>query len=418
MSDARSAIYKNGVEQGVLPALSGSATDYLDGTGSWSVPAGGGGGGASSFDATVGAAGADYTTVAAALTAGYVSLLMADDTTETGDIATPTTGYSIHIPQGFTWNTSTYKHTYTATADVYVTGDGIWQSARAVAVDFFENGSYPTSLVRWDGVEIDDNGTQGTYFSNGLEHITNVVVSTSNATPKFHASSGACIYDNIKIVGGSTNVSTMFSVTSGGDALISNIEYSGTHKASTLISAVGGVLEIVNLIVNVANDVNIETTTDSGSNISNITSLNGSINFYIQAAAYLGLSNSDLNGGYFDVTNVDNCQVSNVRNIGLLDLSDTGSVNCLFSNIRATSAVTVGGDRHRFNNCDFLAGVTVNNNAVLNRFTACQFGPDTSDSTTTITDNNSANNTGIVNCTSCAAIAGTGTPSTAANDTY
>ena len=73
-----------------------------------------GGGGASFWDATVGSSGADYTTVAAAVTAGFSRLLLITSVTEVSDVTIPAEFYVWGINRAIVWNTDTYRVIYTA----------------------------------------------------------------------------------------------------------------------------------------------------------------------------------------------------------------------------------------------------------------------------------------------------------------
>jgi hypothetical protein len=97
-----------------------------------------------------------------------------------------------------------------------------------------------------------------------------------------------------------------------------------------------------------------------------------------------------------------------------LSLSNAGGDNGLFRNVRVTTnIVSVEGNNHQFLGCQFLAGVQIGTVAAAsdNGFSGCQFGPDTSDSTTTLTINSNSNRTRAVGCRSCAAIVDSGTGS-------
>ena len=86
-----------GGTKGLVPTPSiGDATRFLGGDATWKSPA-------SNFDATVGATGANYTTVALAYAAGARSIVIISDATETTDIIT-TSNLSITVSFGTNWD--------------------------------------------------------------------------------------------------------------------------------------------------------------------------------------------------------------------------------------------------------------------------------------------------------------------------
>jgi hypothetical protein len=382
---------------------------------------GGGGGGASIFDATVGASGADYTTVALALADSKVSLLMIDDTTESSSPAVPSTGFYLYIPQGVTWILGNNNCTYSAAADVYIESDGgeidyTFTSGKRI----FANASYSTSLTRVDGVFFDNNSNAGnTYLSDGIEHVTNCSWSLVAGWVKacIFSNVKGCIYDNLNIEG-SNSKEEQFVLLQGGRA--TNIVFDGTftttankytvwiHNDSSLVS-----------FYYMGSTSGFAMWADGYSGMSNINAIQGTNSIRIGRTSDSTLSDCGVGGGTLDVTASDFSSIMGVRSIGTLDFTDAGATNNMVSNCKATAALTVAGDRNKFVNCDFIGGGSVSSGADNNGFVNCQFGADAGGGALTLTIVAGSNNTRVVSCMTDAAISDSGTGTvTAANVVY
>jgi hypothetical protein len=415
-------IYVDGVEQGVVPPLSGISTEYLDGTGNWSTPAGGGGGGASPWDATVGATGADYTTVVAAWNAGYRNLLAVDDITETASLTinlADTT--SVYIPPGINWDTAGFQFNTSATAIWHIQIEGKLTKGTQAATFVFDT---TNSLCHmYGGGVVDNNGTSSVsnYIIEGNMLVDGITCELPNKIRSgFHcAGTDQALIQNVTFKGGGTACSIPIEMTSPTAFGIQNIVFAGTFSTSVaLMNLDGAVFNIVGVTNSTSQKLIVQVgSTSQGmlDDFSNSTSGQWTIN--VTTFRDGTITNVHYNGGDFDPGNATRCYFGKLTEIANMDCTDANLKYNVFESFRVTNSVTFGGSDNKYSFGDFLAGGTIND-VPLNTFIACRGGPDASDSTTTFTDNNSANNTAFVGCYTCAALAGTGTPATAAHRTY
>lgn len=138
------------------------------------LPSGSGG---ALYEVTIGASGADYTTLKAAVDDGKTRILAIDDTTESANIAVPSAGLVIGILDGVDIDMQGNKFTYAAAANVVIQGYGSAQITGTNGTStqrLFENQSFNTSMLRIDGVQFDFTAsTQAGIFSDGIQQISN-----------------------------------------------------------------------------------------------------------------------------------------------------------------------------------------------------------------------------------------------------
>ncbi len=377
------------------------------------------------FETTIGATGAQYTTLKAAIDAGHTHILAVDDTTETASIAVPSGGFFLHIPRDIEVAMGNYSFTYTAAADVTYFGEGTlsWQHATNDN-QLHENESYPASLTTVWGLHlVNSSGANSTFFSSANERIIDVTLTVGTGNIGGIEVADGChgFYSNVEIIG-VAGATIPLTTTGTGTMQASGIKFSGVWSTDATLLGISqfSYATLTNIYVDTVTTVKLQLRGEvelanlfSASGICNLTLIAGGSGAWDQT-----ITNINLNGGAIDVEDADRISITNGQGIASIDMTDTGCTNLLLENLRITSAITLNGDRCRFNNCDLLGGITVGSTAAHTTISACQVGPDTSDSSTTITDNSTGSNTIIVACRTCASIAGTGTPVASANVVY
>ena len=414
-----------------------------------------GGGGASTFDATVGATGADYTTIKAAIDAGKYRLLVIDNTTETADVAFGDNDTYIFVQENAIVDMVTYKFTDSAAHKHTFTGDmgeiTFSYSTSTTLTDFTDGGS-----LILEGVYFDNNSTAGVsnvykstttpldyvYINNCRFDVPNVALQ-DNITIGNPLTNKGNFMSNCSFYGEGSN-SRLFTVNA--DGIASNIRvYGGISTLSGI--TLSGQLNGLNIYDTNAGGLIFVT---GGSVTENIYVHGSSSDVNISVQGTMSLSNVDIGDGSIDMGNNDSCNINNIY-CDTIDMSDGGMYDNRFSNIYLSGkiqhlggrfnyfsnlrvqgtaylngkensfsncsfngAVSLGstGDRIRFNNCSFLSssGITIPSGADGIGFNNCQVGTD-GGGATTITVASGSNKTRIIGCTATAAIsdAGTGT---------
>lgn len=375
------------------------------------------------FDASVGATGADYTTISGALAASKNRLLVLDDVTETSDCAIPAAGLFIYILKGKTLAMGTFGFTCAAARRPTIIGQdqssglsyGYGSEKYLVAGSTFANHVIFDTLTITNTSSVADcylvDGSSG---NDGTERYSNLKIVLPNAADGgIHFWSDNGIAENIHLVGGGTTCSEGMS-NSGGNQQVSNIRLSGTFVASASGAAAiltGGTLN--GLFIDHAGDT------------------------AITLAGGLSGGGIYLNGNGTMTTTVltlnDNVQLSNVNLIGpgsgtrTIDINgsdvalsnfytdtltqDTARADAKLTNGQVVAAYTANGDRWAYTNVDFIGGATVPTGQDNNGFFNCQFGADAGGGALTLTIDAGSNNTRVVGCMSDAAISDAGTGS-------
>lgn len=379
-------------------------------------------GGLFQFDATAGATGADYTTVAAAVADSKVNILVINSTTEVANTAL-LANTTITILSVATIAMAAKQFTAAAARTLTIKGEGTLSYTQTTGggLQLFDGAA--GSILVMNGVTFTNASTQDNCPLSYLqERITNIVINLSNKDAGgIDATTDGGYYDNIKLVGGGTTCSNGFRTNSGIDCVVSNISLSGTFvtgdasgTSTKCCATFGSDTTVNNVSLHTSGRVDMLSAAYNLNNVSSFDDL-----FIILTGNNKNISNLFLNGGNLDLAATDQNKISNVQTLGLIDMTDTGATNHCLSNCRFTSAMTVAGDRNKFTNCDILGGVSVSSGADNNSFVNCQVGVDAGAGALTITVVAGSNNTRIVGCMTDAAIsdAGTGT-TTAANIVY
>lgn len=362
------------------------------------------------FDATIGASGADYTTISAALAASKARLLAIDTVTETVDCALPASGLSIYVLKGKTidFNTNGVQFTRAGAYNLTVEGQDkdlcLFNYAFASAKNLVDGA---TGSSTFKNIHITNSSSNTlTSVTNGdpEEHYENVIMTAPNQTyAGISAYNVLSTLDNVEIIGGGVACDNALDIEVA--VRCNNIIISGTF-----ISTGGAYLgpALVNNI-NFNNAAAMVVSITSKANITNLYQNNSGLTLSLGGDAKLTNAYVLAVNGIVDVTNA-RVQLTNVQ-ATTLDMTDAGASNCLMNNVRVTNAVTFGGDRNKGTNCDFLGGASISSGANDNGFSNCQYGPDGGGSGLTLTVDAGANRTRVSNCMSDVAIVDNGTGS-------
>ena len=413
---------------GVIAAVAaGTATQVLTSNGAGFAPtfqAAGGGGLAGTSIKTIGTDG-DYTDVAAFLAGESTPYhgVFVSNITEDSDIAID--GVVVLDIGSYNYTMGTNSFTYAAATNIYIYGDGVDSGAEinytgAVGDQKFENASHPTSITEIHGLVLDNNsGNQNTYLSDAIERIYDARIELADASSTgFNADLDDCAFHNVHFVGGGTSTHTVIKTTEA-RTTASNLTFTGTYKdglatGDPMFSVYKG---------NVFNNLTFEhATNDAAVNLqangimSNVIS-GGSVGLDIRVNGNnTQLINTDLLSGTLNIVDNDFGQYTNVRTTGLLDLTGAGAVNNLFTNCKFGAAITLAGDRNKFNNCDFVGGGSASSGALNNIFTGCQFGADAGGGALTFTLDSGADSNIVTSSISDAEIVDNGESNTVTNN--
>lgn len=429
-TNANTVIINSGTTSGsytlTLPLAVGGAGTYLkdaagDGVLSWAAASGGGGLAGTSVK-TIGTSG-DYSDVAAFIageSTPYHGVLVSN---VTEDSAVALDGVTYLDLDRYTLTMAANQFTFAGVANIYIRGAGVGSGAEidythGSGAELFNNSGNPTSIVDIQNIVVDNNSTAGnTELSNGVEILDHVKFECPNQTRAgIKPSQDGSSYTNIEINGGGSACEDVIFATGTFATIMENFILTGEFIAGAsadYIIQTGTGLRISN--------ISMEHTTATGrfkigGDITNV-GVTGSQALDLELGGSNQLvDNISLNGGTIDIFAPDNCCLSNIISTGSLDLDQAGSTNCKFSNCRFTGALTVGGDRHKFNNCDFLGGGSAPSGALHNIFTGCQFGPDAGGGALTFTFDAGANTNILTSCISDAAIVDNGTSNVVANN--
>lgn len=349
------------------------------------------GGASSSFDATVGATGADYTTIELALAATKSRLLVIDDVTTAGACAVPSTGLYIYIEKGKNVNMGANQFTFAGNYNLTIEGQENDSSkitfafTAATNTELIDTGANTSSVVTLRNLTIDNNSTQsgctvilntsihvveniwyeppnvancGFYFNNAQSRGQNIWVATPGTTATDVVRVDAGIVRNLRLSGAFTNSNDV--VTVGGDqAMIDGVSNSGNVK----IAVTGG--KLMNVMQG-GGTFNIDVDGNDQAQFSNVFLSTGTVTIS-GSADKNRFVNCEIPTLTLTATNVEN-QFNNCEITAALTVNDNRSQ---FSNSLFSGAVTIVGDYNTFSNCRLASTLTVNSGAVRNIFTGC-----------------------------------------------
>lgn len=379
------------------------------------------------YDAFVGTSLGDYATLGAAIADGKKAICVEGNTTETGDIDLISTVF-IWIKYGATVDMGPYQFT-----DVggfhYITifGQGVlkWTYVSGAKQLFNLDNKAP---VRIDGITLTNTSTVAdSYIGDKLyANISNVTFNLPNAdNGGLVTTTENCRYSNILFNGGGSACTLALDISGNNPNVASNILLNGTFKTSSAtsndsivrLSSEGSLTNLT--FLSVTNPIRIEV--DAGSQLTNCQADLGNAHIDLYVGSNVGITNASLSDGSMVLmAGANESSISNVDCL-LFDASSASTNSCNFSDIfvdSAATAVTVGGERHKFTNCIAEKGFILPSGANDNGFVNCQAGA-SGGSSATITVQAGSNRTRIVGCMTDVAIsdAGTGTV-TAANTVY
>lgn len=341
----------------------------------------------SQFDATVGATGADYTTVSAALSASKTRLLIIDDVTESSACAVPSTGLYVAVLKGKNINMGTNQFTFAGNYNLTFsfqdpTAKITWAYTAATNTRLFATGANTSARVTIYGGTLDNNSTQsgcyvqdvssvaiyenvsyeppnvsncGIYINNALSRITSLNVTSPGTTADNVIRTDAGVFRSVRLTGTFTNSND--TATIGGDAaMIDGITNSGNAK----IAINGGKL---NNCTQEGGTLNLDVDSGDQSQITNLFQTAGTVTI-ASGSNDNRFVNCDIAGLSFaavsSVAQFVNCEIA-----GALTLASSGSK---FSNCDITGAVTVSGDGNMAYGCTFSSTLSISSGADGNIF--------------------------------------------------
>lgn len=372
----------------------------------------------SQFDATVGASGADYTTISAALAASKTRLLAIDDVTETADCAVPAVGLYIYVLKGKTIDFATNSKKFTCAASRQVTIEGQERDACNIQYAFGSSDVLVDNILGrtvFKSITIYNTSTANITNpanTDGEQHYTDVrMLCPDKNFAGLSVYNAASTLTNVEVNGGGTSCDNALDIEAHASCV--NILITGIFSTTGGLY-IGNGASVSNIVFNNAGAMYCSITV--GAMVSGLWQNNAAVT--VQTGNDAKLINVSLmrTGGVLDIDAADRAQITNVQAVDL-DMSDSASSNCLMTNVRVTNAVTFAGDRNKAVNCDFIGGSTVSSGADNNGFSNCQFGADAGGGALTLTIDSGSNRTRVSNCMSDAAISDSGTDSALSNNT-
>lgn len=368
-----------------------------------------GGGGISRFDASVGAFGADFTTLKGALDAGRWSIYVTDNTTETANIPTPIGGFSLFIPDGLSIGMGAYKFTFTSTEYIYIrsNGGGIISYSYGSTAQLFQCEAYPYSTQYIEKVYFDNTSTAAfCYVSRGIQKFRDVIFTLPNINNAgINVVTSGSSFDGIQFYGGGPLCYKAFTSNSGLDFTVSNMKFTGTFKSdiNAMVVDCQSLDAVYNNIIFETNDIFVI--------LSGIWSLvnvkSGVIGIIMPTNSKL--SHARLGASTIDIGSNYRLTLMDVTTTGLVDMTDSGSYRNKFIGCKFSTALSLSSAYNKFIGCDFYGGVLVNSGGNNNVFQGNRIGADNGSGSLTLTFASGANNNVAIGNQSDVAIVDSGT---------
>lgn len=423
----------NAAVNALLPSQTGNSGKYLttDGTDtSWADVSSSGG--SSYFECTVGASGADYTTLGAAITAGKTRILVIDDTTETGDITLPSNCmiegigmekveigmgdniFSLGVNDEYTFKNLTLSYAFTTSKTLL---DNSSKNLYMYNIHIINNSALANTRMTYDSTSLQTNKSEfinmkltlPNYGTTGMEiryaTANNIKIYPSTNTTYAIRAIG-CLIDNV-VLTQNADIGTS-----------TDIMYTADSRVSNIYSRYGCKVNLNGQITNLYLSDNGCRTYLSG-NISNSEILG-----YIYPTTNTNFSNCDLQY----ITFAADCIYSGCRFRNQFNCTTTRNVftGCYFYFI---TSLTLGGNYNAINggicNSSSAANISVTGNKCSitqfqttgnitisgddNTISTCRVGADTGSGSNTITVSSGANRTIIGMCRTDMAIVDSGT---------
>ncbi len=359
------------------------------------------------FDATIGASGAEFTTLSAAITAGRVNILAIDDTTETTD-TTHSTSFLLYIQQGVTVDMVDNQIIAGASnLTVAIEGNGTFRSAQTVLNQkTIIDAAFSGGKVIWRGPVWDNDAT---IAGCSLTDIQMDIDSIRAELPNFDdcgiesANNREDIIRNATFIGGGLSCSRAVRNQTGGSFHECYFESTfSTTAADPVIEMVGETGSMRGFFFNNTGNIHLSL---SGICV-DFKSPNGTLSLIASRTGSI-FSDMILSNGDIDVQDADEMVFTNISEINSIDLSDTGSFGSKFTNCTVTSLVTCSTPQAEFLNCNLNGGMTVVADDC--GITICRAGTSSGGGAETITVNASADRTRITSCRTDVAVANSGT---------
>ena len=319
-------------------------------------------GGASQFDATVGATGADYETVKAAVDAGKVNLLIIDDTTETADIAVPAAGLDIYIARGQKIGMATYVFTFAGNYDLTIKGEGEIETSYVGTAAILFNSLVTTGVITLEGITI-DNATANTTDSyiNGTGNILKVnnvkVLLGTSYNCGFRLNNASSFIKNTWIVGGGANNDKVITSSSAG-ATIDGLTLTGSFRSGGYV--LSGEANWNNITENASTGMRL----GIGGQINNVVGLSGqACHLYLNQGTDSVVNNFNVPTGNILLTD-DSLQISNSICL-TVDATSGEPRDCKYSNVEVRGNVAIEGAYNQFSNCRIEGNLSMANGGAV-----------------------------------------------------
>ena len=404
------------------------------------------------YETTVGASGAEFTTVAAAVTAGKKTITIISDITEPSSVSFPTGNYDIKILHDVTWDLGTSELQPSASTGRWIISGGkITTSYSVVGSHIFDAAGFSGWTADVTRTEIDQ--TLVTAADCYIAENCTLVLNELTLKPGNVDNSGinvatgfSIILTNLFLQSVGASTSNAIVVASGARSTISNMFISGGFIASgtpafdfsTTLNIINGMsfftattldLKLAGTVTGikslVGGAINVEVT-QNGSIFSGLDLLSGIFDLADKQDCVLGdsrvseLDISDVSCNFNKISNVHLTNTSftflvagrenQLANMEFDSMNITGDDNAMTNvNVDGTSLSTVSGDDNVISNSLISGDLTISGDR--NGLSNCKFftsGDLTIDAT--------ADQTRIVNCTTDTAITDNGTNTDLANN--
>lgn len=304
------------------------------------------------FDATVGATGADYTTISAAIADSKTRLLVIDNVTETSACAVPSTGMYVYLLKGVTIDMQANQFTFAGDYNPTFffqdkTSRITWAYTAAANTRLFATGANTGAVVSIFGEgTLDNNSTQSGCYVQDTSSVA--IYEKIWYEPPNVANCGVYIGNvrsKIDMVYVTSPGTTATDVVRADEGKIDGIVAIGTFtNSNNAISVQDGIID------GVFNTGNLKIAIAGSGTLSNVNQGGGTLNI-------------DCDG---DAFSMDNVYVT----AGTIAV-DTGSDDGRFNNVYGAFSFGAGSDSHTLTGCTILNAFTMA--GLKNLYSACVF---------------------------------------------
>lgn len=305
-----------------------------------------------SYDATVGATGADYTTISGALAASKTRLLVIDDVTEVSACAVPSTGLVITVLPGVTVAMGTNQFTFAGNYNLSIYNQDVsslWTFGYTAATNtrLFATGANTGSIVQFFNGSLTNTSTQTGCYVQDVTSIAlyqNVVYTPPNVTNCgiYISNVRSRITDPVVISPGTTATDVLR--TDAGHII--NPYLSGTFGNSNDVVTVGGDTAMIDGLIN---NGNLKVAVNGGK-LTRISQGGGTLNIDLDGNDQSQISDLYQTSGTLAIASGSNDNRIINSDIATLTFAATSSI-AQFVNCEITSTLTIGGDGVQMSNC-------------------------------------------------------------------